>query len=100
MLGGFRTSRNLGVAQVRQLVPSSNMGLAYGVTETVGGTAVILAPILAGLLYTENPTLMYSIGFGLIVISIIISGRFSPKPGDSADFVDEPQPVGVKADHQ
>ena len=89
MLGGFRTSRNLGVAQVRQLVPSSNMGLAYGVTETVGGTAVILAPILAGLLYSENPTLMYGIGFGLIVISIIISGRFSPKPGDSADFADD-----------
>lgn len=82
MLGGFKTARNLGVAQVRQLVPSAKMGLAYGVTETVGGTAVILAPILAGLLYTQNPTLMYAIGFGLIVISIYISGRFSPKPGD------------------
>jgi MFS family permease len=83
MLGGFRTARNLGVAQVRQLVPSAKMGLAYGVTETVGGTAVILAPILAGVLYTQNPTLMYAIGFGLIATSIIISGRFSPKPGDN-----------------
>lgn len=82
MLGGFKTARNLGVAQVRQLVPSAKMGLAYGVTETVGGTAVVLAPILAGLLYTQNPTLMYAIGFGLIVISIYFSGRFSPKPGD------------------
>jgi len=82
MLGGFRTARNLGIAQVRQLVPSANMGLAYGVTETVGGTAVVLAPILAGLLYTNNPILMYAIGFGLIVISIVISGRFSPKPSD------------------
>jgi hypothetical protein len=25
---------------------------------------------------------MYAIGFGLIVISIVISGRFSPKPSD------------------
>jgi MFS family permease len=82
MLGGFRTARNLGVAQVRQLVPSPRMGVAYGVTETVGGTAVILAPILAGLLYTNNPTLMYSIGFGLIAVSILISGRLSPKPGE------------------
>jgi MFS family permease len=82
MLGGFRTARNLGVAQVRELVPSARMGLAYGVTETVGGTAVILAPIMAGVLYTYNPVLMYSIGFGLIAVSIIISGRFSPKPGD------------------
>ena len=82
MLGGFRTARNLGVAQVRQLVPSASMGLAYGVTETVGGTAVIIAPILAGFLYTQNPILMYAIGFGLIAVSIIVSGRFSPKPGD------------------
>jgi len=82
MLGGFRTARNLGIAQVRQLVPSAKMGLAYGVTETVGSTAVILAPIVAGLLYTKNPTLMYAIGFGLIVISIYVSGRFSPQPGD------------------
>jgi len=70
------------LAQVRQLVPSAKMGLAYGVTETVGGTAVILAPILAGLLYTQNPTLMYAISFGLITISIFVSGRFSPKPGN------------------
>jgi len=27
--------------------------------------------------------LMYAIGFGLIATSIIISGRFSPKPGDN-----------------
>ena len=38
MLGGYRTARNLGVAQVRQLVPSAKMGLGYGVTETVAGT--------------------------------------------------------------
>jgi len=82
MLGGFRTARSLGLAQVRQLVPSAKMGLAYGVTETVGGTAVILAPIMAGLLYTQNPTLMYAISFGLIAISIFVSGRFSPKPGN------------------
>jgi len=82
MLGGYRTARNLGVAQVRQLVPAAKMGLAYGVTETVSGTAVILTPILAGVLYTQNPIIMYAIGFGLLVVSIFISGRFSPKLGE------------------
>jgi hypothetical protein len=82
MLGGFRTARNLGVAQVRQLVPSAKMGLAFGITEAIGGTAVILAPIFAGVLYTQNPILMYAIGLGMILISILISGRYSPKPGD------------------
>jgi hypothetical protein len=83
MLGGFKTARNLGMAQVRELVPSAKMGLAYGLSETVSATAVILAPILAGFLYTQNPVLMYAIGFGLLVLSIYVSGRFSPKPGDS-----------------
>jgi MFS family permease len=81
MLGGYRTARNLGMAQVRELVPSAKMGLAYGLGETVSATAVILAPIAAGFLYTKNPILMYAIGFGLLVVSIYISSRFSPKLG-------------------
>lgn len=80
MLGGYKTARTLGMAQVRELVPSASMGLAYGLAETVGGSAVILAPLLAGYLYSHNPTLMYAIGLGLILVSIYASGRFSPQP--------------------
>jgi DHA1 family multidrug resistance protein-like MFS transporter len=83
MLGGYKTARNLGMAQVRELVPSAKMGLAYGFAETVGSSAVILAPIAAGFLYTQNPVLMYALGFGLLVISIFISAQFSPRPGES-----------------
>jgi MFS family permease len=82
MLGGFKTARNLGMAQVRELAPSSKMGLAYGFGETVGSSAVILAPIAAGFLYTQNPVLMYAVGFGLLVLSIFVSAQFSPKPGE------------------
>jgi MFS family permease len=56
------------------------MGYAYGITETVGGFAVILASPLAGLLYQNDPRLMYIIGFILIIISLIISSRFIPRP--------------------
>jgi MFS family permease len=80
MLGGYKTARTLGMAQVRELVPSAKMGLAYGLAETVGGTAVILAPLIAGYLYTNDPTLMYAIGLGLILVSIYASSRFSPEP--------------------
>ncbi len=80
MLGGYKTARTLGMAQVRELVPSAKMGLAYGLAETVGGTAVILAPLIAGYLYVYDPTLMYAIGLGLILVSIYASGRFSPEP--------------------
>jgi MFS family permease len=82
MLGGFKTARNLGMAQVRELVPSAKMGLAYGFAETVGASAIILAPIAAGFLYTQNPVLMYAVGFGLLMISLFMSGQFSPRPGE------------------
>ena len=82
LLGGYRTARNLGMAQVRELVPSAKMGLAFGLSETVSGSAVILAPLLSGYLYSINPTLMYTVGLGLILVSLIMSARFSPQPGD------------------
>jgi MFS family permease len=63
---------------VRELVPQVNIGLAYGLTETVGGTAVIMAPILAGYLYTQQPAWMFALSAGLIVISILVSARYSP----------------------
>lgn len=78
LLGGFKTARSLGIAQVRELVPQAKIGLAYGLTETVGGTAVILAPLLAGYLYTQQPTWMFALSAGLIGISILVSARFSP----------------------
>jgi MFS family permease len=82
LLGGYKTARNLGMAQVRELVPSAKMGLAFGLSETVSGSAVILAPLLSGYLYTLNPTLMYTVGLGLILVSLFTSARFSPHPGD------------------
>jgi hypothetical protein len=78
LLGGFKTARSLGIAQVRELVPQATIGLAYGLTETVGGIAVILAPVLAGYLYTEQPSWMFALSAGLVGISILVSARFSP----------------------
>jgi MFS family permease len=80
LVGGYRTSRSLATALTKKLVHQSRMGLAYGITETVGASAIILAPPVAGLLYQINPALMYIVGFFLIVISIAISARFIPRP--------------------
>ena len=41
---------------------------------------LILAPPVAGFLYQVDPTLMYIVGFCLIVLSIIVSARFIPRP--------------------
>ena len=82
LLGGFKTTRALASAQVRTLVHQASMGLAYGLTETVSSTATILAPILAGFLYARAPTWIYIASIGLIVISILVSARFSPRPSE------------------
>jgi len=72
LLGGFRTVRALAAAQVRELVQPSRMGLAYGLLETVGGLALMLASPLAGFLFKQDPGLMYIVSFGLILVSILI----------------------------
>jgi MFS family permease len=72
MLGGFRTVRALAAAQTRELVKQSRMGLAYGLVETVGGLALMLASPLAGFLFKQEPTLMYTVSFGLILVSILV----------------------------
>jgi MFS family permease len=84
LLGGFKTTRNLGLAQVRQLIHQARMGIAYAQAETASSMAVILAPILAGILYSREPTWMYICSAVLIGISMLISARFSPAQRDDA----------------
>jgi MFS family permease len=80
LVGGYRLARSLAAAQTRNLVHQARMGLAYGITETVGASAVILASPIAGYLYDVKPTLMYIVGFCSIIFSILISLRFIPRP--------------------
>lgn len=73
LLGGYRPIRSLGVAQVQQFVHKSQMGLAYGMAETLGSASTLLAPPLAGLLYERQPALMYPTGMILILLGIVIT---------------------------
>jgi predicted MFS family arabinose efflux permease len=79
LLGGFRVSRVMVTAQVRNLIHGAQMGLAYGVTETINTLPIILAPPIAGLIYTQNPELIYPISLIAIIISILIGWRFAPR---------------------
>lgn len=87
LMGGYKTTRSLAVAQTRTLVHAANMGLAYGVTETIGAVATIVAPLFAGYLYTFNPTWVYSVSIAVTMVSILISARFSPsrRPSQEPD---------------
>lgn len=78
MLGGFRALRGLGVAQVRPLVHESQMGLAYGIAETLGAATTLAIPPLAGYLYSYNPFLIYPVALVAIAIGFVISLLFTP----------------------
>jgi MFS family permease len=71
LLGGYRTARSLANAQARELVHASQMGLAYGLVETSASAALILAPILAGYLYSRDPALIYITSMVLISLSVL-----------------------------
>ena len=80
LLGGFRASRSLFVAQIRPLVHDSQVGLAYGIAETVGALVGIIAPVVAGFLYEQNPAAIYPAALLTIIIGVILSLIFSPHP--------------------
>jgi MFS family permease len=89
LLGGYRPIRSLGVAQVSQFVHRSQMGLAYGVAETLGSASTLLAPPLAGWLYARDPALMYPTGMILITLGILLTlSRVPRKKIDARDHVD------------
>lgn len=79
LLGGFRAARMLAFAQVRSVILQAQMGLAYGISETLGSLAVILAPLLAGYLYENDPESIYSLSLLLIPLAIMATLILSPK---------------------
>jgi len=79
LLGGFRAGRMLAMAQVRELIHQAQMGLAYGIAETVGSLATIIAPILAGYMYEDDPASIYPLSLLLLLGSMVITLVFSPR---------------------
>jgi MFS family permease len=78
LLGGFRAGRPMAMAQARELVHDSQMGVTYGIMETVSAVIFILTPPLAGFLFERDPMIIYPLGVGLIAVSILVSYLFSP----------------------
>jgi MFS family permease len=79
LLGGFRAARPMALAQARELVHDSQMGVTYGILETISAVIFILTPPLAGILFEYDPMIVYPLSIGLIVVSIAVSYFFSPQ---------------------
>lgn len=88
LLGGYRASKPLYFAQVRTLIHQSQMGIAYGLTETVNSLTIVLAPLLAGVLYGRDPVLVFPVSVGLILVSLFGAALFLPRQASA-----EPAPV-------
>jgi MFS family permease len=89
-LGGYKVCRSLSLALTRPIIHESQMGTAYGFMETVASTAIILAPVLAGVLYQVQPVLMYPVSAALVVISIFVSVLYLRNYNGSSQ---EPVPI-------
>jgi hypothetical protein len=67
------------MAQIRPLVHESQMGLAYGFSETILGLTSILAPITAGFLYQRNTSSVFPLAFAGVLAVIFLSLAFTPR---------------------
>lgn len=79
MLGGYRAARPFVFSMVRSLIHPAQMGLAYGFAETVNSLAMMLAPLLAGALYTRDPALVYPAALGLLAFTLSMGVVFTPR---------------------
>ena len=73
LYGGYRATKSLLIAQVEKLVKQANLGLAYGITETITGLALVAAPPVSGVLYSKNPTLIFSTTLLLLIPSVLLT---------------------------
>jgi len=79
LLGGFRAGRPMALAQARELVHDSQMGVTYGIMETISSAIFVFTPPVAGLLFERDPMIVYPLSIGLMAVSILVSHFFSPR---------------------
>jgi DHA1 family multidrug resistance protein-like MFS transporter len=77
LLGGFRASRPMIMAQARELIHDSQMGLTYGVIDTIIRVIFVVASPLAGILFEYDPMIVYPLSICLIAVSISSSYLFT-----------------------
>lgn len=83
-LGGYRLCRAMTVALVRPVVREREVGLAFGMVESLNGMAFMVAPILAGFLYDWRPVSVFPISLVLLIPAILLSWRYfdDRRPGN------------------
>lgn len=79
LFGGFRTAHALSVTQAEPLVNHRNLGLAFGLVETMIGSAFAISSAVAGLLYDSQAWMPFPASLALTALGLGISWIFLPK---------------------
>jgi MFS family permease len=73
LLGGYRLARSLSSAFVRPVVGDAQVGLAFGFVEAANNLAYLAAPVLAGLIYDQNPKSVYPLSLIILWVSLCLT---------------------------
>jgi predicted MFS family arabinose efflux permease len=79
LAAGYRIGRIVGIAQVESLVAPSQLGLTYGMVETLFGLTLAIGAPVAGLLYRHSPALPFPTAIGLITAVLIMMVLTGPR---------------------
>ncbi len=90
---GYRLCHSMVLALARNFIHATETGLAFGILETANAVAVILAPVLAGILYQRSPNMVYTVALALIGLILavnlgvlpLLSKGARPAPAPSAE---------------
>ena len=80
-LGGYRLTRAMTVALVRPVVREREVGLAFGLVESLNSLAAVIAPVLAGLLYDRQPVSIFPASLIVLALTFILSLRYTHRKG-------------------
>jgi MFS family permease len=75
-LGGYRLCRAMTVALVQPVVREREVGLAFGMVESLSALAFMFAPVIAGFLYDWRPESIYPISLLVLIPAILLSLRY------------------------
>ena len=76
-LGGYRLIRAMTLALVQPAVRAKEVGLAFGIVETVNSLAFVVAPVAAGFLYDWRPISIFPVSFGVLVVTVLLTLGFT-----------------------
>lgn len=80
-MGGYRLCRAMTVALARPVVRAREVGLAFGVVETLNALGYMAAPVVAGFIYDWRPQNIFPVSLVVLGVTLLLSLRFLRRNG-------------------